>query len=102
MGDANAVDSEGRSAMHSAAAEGHGSVVKALMDRGAKAKADSHGHDVMWWAKSKGHAEVIAILSGEVFQQRKRETISADAAQGTVPAGLGQGGMQIPGGLPGM
>ena len=67
-GDVNCADASGSSPLHYAAANGHLSVVLALVDRGAKFSANFNGNTPLHWAALNGHAGIAkAILEKDGF-----------------------------------
>ncbi|KAH7268708.1 hypothetical protein B0J15DRAFT_510518 [Fusarium solani] len=59
----DAKDSEGRTPLSYAAAEGHEAAVRLLLDRGAHTEAaDKGGRTPLWWAVANGHEAVVRLL----------------------------------------
>lgn len=54
----------GSTALHNAAANGHGDVVALLVDRGARCEPNANGNTPLHWAALNGHAAVVGVLLG--------------------------------------
>lgn len=87
--DLNVSDYDGRTAMHLAASEGHGTVVRWLLQHGACCRAvDRFGGSALDDAKREKHPEVVGILTtASDFYDRERsfkQKIHAQAQQVTL------------------